>query len=119
MGSLSASYSEDLVGLDGALMIVVQDILRDPAKELRFRAALKQSENGVPLHVCAIKAINAAYGTEIPLNGVPSHRPYVDKLLTDLSGKRLAFGLEMDHTFLNMLASYGPNRMNLLQRYRG
>ena len=106
----------EALGVDGAVMAVVGDLVKDQdiEKEYQFRLALQ--ENGDPLYKRGIRALNTR-GAGISENGVAVSRDDVNRFLFDNHGKTLALGIGAED-FLRALALYGESRIDLLKKYQ-
>ncbi len=116
MVGLSVEHSDNRLGIDGAVMVIVQDLLKDSAKESRFRAAMKSSglEQDVPQKVRGVRAINLVYGLTIPEHDASSYISH-DLLLEKLTGgQKLSLGIGAD-IFYETLARCGEMYLNILQ----
>ena len=116
MEGLSVLPPKDNLGIDEAIMVIARDLLSDPAKESRFRAALKDSGlDGASESVRGLTALNAAYLEAPKLEGswFISH----DALLEQITGgQRLSLGIQAD-AFYEALGKYSESRINWFEGY--
>ena len=109
----------EVIGVDGCVMIIVQDVMKDPAKEHQFIEALTSNrDNGIPPHIAATRALNAngAGLPELDESVLRSHlvgpigdyfaRTF-DRTLPTYPGIGLAF--------LNLLAETAESRIAILK----
>jgi len=108
-------------GVDGCVMAVALDLAKDPEKESKFMAALASNNHGsVPIHIAAIRSLNAAYGTDFSEKDYSDHSVLRESMKGQV-GEYLASHFKcplplysgMELTFLELLARKAESRIKI------
>ena len=100
-------------------MAIVQDILKEPERERRFRDMLANNRDGVPPHIASIRAINVTYDAGRPeLDESVLRESLVGPVAEYLArhfGCTLPTHPGIGLTFLNLLAETAESRILILR----